>query len=84
VSNHYFITDVETGGLDCEKHAITQMAYLIVDPSDFEILTEGSFYFKPYAGLKVEKEALKKSKVSMSDIENGKDPEKVLNKLLDN
>lgn len=69
--------DCETGGLDSEKHPITEIA-LTSQSDDFKVINNFKTYVKPYANLTITKEAVQASMISMSDIQNGMDYKKVV------
>lgn len=71
ITSNYLVHDCETGGLDCEKNPITQYACIILDGKTLKELDRYETFVKPYADLKIEKIALEKTMVSMSDINNG-------------
>lgn len=71
ITSNYIVHDCETGGLDCNKNPITQYACIILDGKTLKELDRYETFVKPYADLKIEKVALEKTMVSMSDINNG-------------
>lgn len=71
ITSNYIVHDCETGGLDCEKNPITQYACIILDGKTLKELDRYETFVKPYADLTIEKQALEKTMVSMSDIKNG-------------
>lgn len=73
IKSHYIVLDNETGGLDKDKNPITQFAAVILDAFTLKELDRFETFVKPYDDLIIEPEALKKTMVSMSDINNGMD-----------
>lgn len=71
ITSNYIVHDCETGGLDCDKNPITQYACIILDGKTLKELDRYETFVKPYADLTIEKIALEKTMVSMSDINNG-------------
>lgn len=55
------VLDFETGGLDCRKHAITQIAMQAVRIDTWEVIGKYQSYVKPYSKLN---EAKKKGKLT--------------------
>ena len=78
----YFVVDCETGGLNCKKNPVTQIAFLVTDGVEWSVHAEESFFVKPYGGLEITKEALSHSMVSLNDIKNGIDVKDVVKELM--
>ena len=82
MTSKYLVTDVETGGKLPTKNPITQISIAIVDPSKFIILDTFTTFVKPYNGLAIEPEALKYTRVTMKDINNGVDVKILIKNLI--
>lgn len=65
------IYDCETGGLDPEEHAITEIALLNFDLKTFTVNWEYQTFVQEYDGLIVTDKALEKTLVTRKDIANG-------------
>jgi len=83
VKTFYF--DLETTGLNPEKHAIIQLAHII--DIDGEIVEEGEFLIRPYEKDLIDDEALKVNKRTREEIAGFEDPDvvfwEIVNDLLD-
>jgi len=75
-----FTFDVETGGLDCKKNALIQIAYLI--EIDGKIEAEGNLKCKPFAGDILDPKALEVNGQKESDILEYPDPRVQYKKLV--
>lgn len=71
VKGDYIVLDCETGGLDEKKNPITQFACVILDGATLKETDRWETFVKPYAGLTIDREALDKTMVTMSDINSG-------------
>lgn len=71
ITSNYIVHDCETGGLDENENPITQYACIILEGTTLKELDRYETFVKPYADLKIEKVALEKTMVSMTDIKNG-------------
>lgn len=69
--SNYAVIDCETGGLDCKKNPITQIACMILDGYTLKEIDRFETYVKPYNNLVLEKKALEYTMVKMSDLNNG-------------
>ncbi len=69
--------DVETGGFIPEQNPITEVALMVVEPNKFKELATYQSYIKPYADLKITKEAIENSQIDMADVMAGKNFNKV-------
>lgn len=76
------VLDVETGGKQATVNPITQFAIQIVDPLDFKILHSYDTFVKPYNNLKIEKEALDYTRVTMQQINAGIDYRELLKQII--
>lgn len=56
-NNPYTVLDFETGGYDCRKHAITEVAMIIMSGDTLQELGRYESYVKPY-GYEYDQEAL--------------------------
>ena len=73
IKSNYIIFDCETGGLDENKVPMTQYAAMVLDGKTFKEIDRWESFIKPYNDLTIEKEALERTMVSMSDINRGLD-----------
>ena len=64
------VCDFETGGLNPNKHAITEVAMLNFDMETLKVNWEYQAYIQTYHNLEVSKSSLEKSLVSQNDIDN--------------
>lgn len=80
--NNFIVLDCETGGIDEKSNPITQVALMVIDPSNFAILEQYENFIKPYEGLVIKKEAINASRVSMSEINAGVEYVKVIADLI--
>ena len=71
LKSNYIVYDCETGGLKCEEHPITQFACSILDFKTLKEIDRWETFIKPYNGLKITPESLKRTQVSMTDVNNG-------------
>lgn len=71
IKGNYIVFDTETGGLDENKNPITQYAAMILDGRTLKEIDRWETFVKPYNNLVIEKDALEKTMVSMSDINSG-------------
>jgi len=69
--SYYCVHDCETGGLDFTKNPITQYACVILDPYTLKEVDRFETFVRPYDDLKIEKDALEHTMVTMSDVKNG-------------
>jgi DNA polymerase III epsilon subunit-like protein len=65
---HYIVFDCETGGLDCEKHPILEIALITLDNNLKEVMRYET-YVKPYDDLEVTKGALAANGIKLRDVE---------------
>jgi DNA polymerase III epsilon subunit-like protein len=80
--NNIIVFDVETGGLDCELHPITQIGIIAVESKNYNELLTYETFVKPYNNLEITQKALQSSMLSMTDILKGIDSETLLNNLI--
>lgn len=80
-----FVYDLETGGLKHDKHAITEIAIVVVDMESLQIVEEYSNLIKPYdEELDYEAEALNVSHISLQEIqENGLESKEVVQQIVE-
>lgn len=71
IKSNYCVLDCETGGLSPEENPITQFAAVILDGRTLKEVDRWETFVKPYDGKVIEKEALQKTMVSMSDVNAG-------------
>ena len=76
VKSDYIVHDTETGGLHPEEAPMTQYAAVILDGTTLKEIDRFETFLKPYAGLVIDKVALSKTLVTMSDINSGMKVEK--------
>jgi len=75
-----FWFDVETTGLDAQKHDIIQLAYII--EINGEIKEEGSFKCQPFDGNTIDAKALEINKTTIKDLRTYPTPQKGYNYLI--
>lgn len=63
--------DTETGGLDCLKHPMAQIALQSFHLDTFKEISRFDTYIQPYADLVYQDEALKFNGITMSQIKSG-------------
>lgn len=80
--NVFIVLDVETGGLDWTIHPITQIAFKIVEPTQFKVLEQYETFIKPYDDLTITQEALNHSRVTIDEINAGISADKALEHLI--
>ena len=80
-ASNYLFVDLETGGLDAERHAILQLAAVITD-LDLNVLNCFASYIKPHPDLAVTLEALAINKLNLADLESAPEESSVLNAFL--
>jgi len=78
---NYIIFDLETGGLDSSKHAITEVAMLAIDGVTLEEIDRYSTFVQPY-GLEYEQEAFDITGITMDMINTGKAARQVCNEMV--
>lgn len=78
----FIVLDVETGGLDSDKHPITQIAFKVVEPTKFAVLEQWSTFIKPYDELTITQDALNHSRVTIDEINAGISADKALEHLI--
>ena len=71
IKSDYIVCDCETGGLSSDKNPITQYAAVILDGCTLKEKDRYETFVKPYNDLKIEKQALEHTMVTMSDINGG-------------
>jgi DNA polymerase III epsilon subunit-like protein len=81
--NSFIFLDFETGGLDCRKHAVTEVAMFAIKGDTLEKIDLISTFVKPYGEYKYEDEALKYTGISTEDIEGGADVNDVVNEIIE-
>lgn len=79
--NPIICLDFETGGLDCKKHATTQIAYQAFELDTYKPLLEFSTYIQPYANLEYQEAAMKYTGITFTQLANGMDIKEVVKKL---
>lgn len=78
---NYIVLDTETGGVNHEENPITQIALIAVDGVTFEELARDEFYIKPYDDLVILKKALQVTGLKMSDINDGLEKKKAVERI---
>jgi DNA polymerase III alpha subunit (gram-positive type) len=76
------IFDCETGGLDFNKNPITEIALVAVDPVKFKPIHKFESFVQPYQDLEITQKSLEHSRVSLADIKNGMEAEKLIRELI--
>jgi len=79
MKNRHIVLDVETGGLNNLKHPITQLALQVINNENLKILSTYDTFVKPYyiseaggkLGYEITAEALKRTQVTMTQINGG-------------
>ena len=71
IKSNYIVFDCETGGLSCEENPITQYAAVILDGKTLKEIDRFETFVKPYHNLIISEESLKRTMVSVSDINSG-------------
>ena len=71
IKSNYLVHDCETGGLDCNKNPITQYACVVLDFKTLKEIDRFETFVKPYNNLIIEKKAIEKTMVTMTDINSG-------------
>jgi DNA polymerase III alpha subunit (gram-positive type) len=79
---NFIILDCETGGLRCKENPITEVALIVVDPISFATIHSYQTFVKPYNDLKITVDALKASRVTMSQINAGVEHKVLLTNLI--
>lgn len=74
--------DCETGGLEFEKHQITQIALVNYNRDSFKVNWEWSSFLKPYAGLTIDPIVYKKTTVTPQDVANGVESKVVVKEMI--
>lgn len=70
--NSWVFLDVETGGFDCRKNAVTQIAVVAIKGDTLEKIDIFQSYIKPYMDQSAyEKGALDYTGITYEDLENG-------------
>lgn len=79
---NFIVCDLETGGLSAAKNPITEVACVVLD-YQLNIIKEYESLVKPYGNLVIEKQALEATKMSLDEINKGKDSKDVVLELID-
>ena len=79
-SKKLFYFDVETTGLDCNKHDIIQLAYLI--EIDGEIREEGNLKCQPFSYNTIDSKALEINRSSVDNLRKLPTPQVIYNQLI--
>jgi DNA polymerase III alpha subunit (gram-positive type) len=80
---NYVVYDLETGGFDSEKVAITEIAMIAIDGQSLEEIERYTTFIKPYADLGYDQQALKATGITMDMIHSGKDAKVVATEVND-
>jgi DNA polymerase III epsilon subunit-like protein len=80
--NSFLFIDFETGGLDCRKHAVTEIAAIAIKGDTLEKIDLISTYVQPYGDYTYEAEALKHTGITPEDIESGIPVNDVVNEFI--
>lgn len=82
--NSFVFIDFETGGLDCNKSAITEVAMVAIKGDTLETIAEMNEFVKPYDDtLEYSDAALKATGITWQEIESGLDIKEVSEKMLE-
>lgn len=73
LKSNYLVYDCETGGLEFTENPITQFACCVLDFKTLKEVDRWETFVKPYEGLKVGAESLKRTQVTMTDVNSGID-----------
>jgi DNA polymerase III epsilon subunit-like protein len=79
--NSIICLDFETGGLDAQKQAITQIAFISFEASTFKEINRYESYVSPYGNYQYEDKALEMTGVTYEKIESGKDIRTVVKEI---
>ena len=71
MKGNYLVIDTETGGVDKDKHQITQIAMIGVNAADMKEIARVETYIKPYMDLGLSKVALDKTGITRAQIDSG-------------
>lgn len=90
MKNNYITVDVETGGRFAtpdpktgEHNGITQISMRVIEPVRFKLLHTFDAFIKPYDNTTINPEALKYTRVTMKDINNGEDVNVVTKQIVE-
>lgn len=76
--NSLIFIDFETGGLDFNKHAVTEVAAVAIKLDTLEKIDLISEFIKPYGDYQYDDQALKATGITFEDIDGGKDVKEVV------
>ena len=80
--NNIMVFDIETTGLNPEKNAMIEIACCIIDNELNDVFEYESGVMKIYDNREIQQQALQANGISISQIENGKEPKQVLEELV--
>lgn len=66
---NYIVFDCETGGLDCKKNPILEIALVTLDGKTLKEINRYETYVKPYDNLFVDPKALAANGIKLRDCE---------------
>lgn len=76
------VVDVETTGLDWNKHSVIQVGYVAVDMDKWEVVGNGDFLVKPYKEFIVQPKAVAVNNIDVRDVfTNGKSVREIYSEL---
>lgn len=82
--NNFIVFDFETGGLSCQKSAVTEIAIIAIDGGTGEKIVEYSSLVSPYSDVDYNEKALSVTGITMDMLEeDGKDISVVAQEVLD-
>lgn len=82
-NNPIIVADFETGGLDCRKHAITEVALVCLSGDTLQEIGRYESYVKPY-GMEYDQEALDYTGITLEKLEaEGKPLDIVMHEMTD-
>lgn len=79
---NFIVIDCETGGLSADKNPLTEIALVILD-YQLNVIKEYETLIKPYGNLVIGREALEVTKLTIEEINSGKEPKQVVTELID-
>lgn len=82
-NSNYIVLDTETGGLSATDNPITEIALISLKAGSLKEMNRFETFVKPYNDLIITDEALKKSRVSMKQIEQGMEYKKLYKFLIE-
>lgn len=78
----FMVMDVETGGLDPMSNPITQFAATVLDYNTLQEIDRFETFVRPYNELKIERAALDKTMLTMTQINSGLPVEEFVSQMV--